>query len=175
MKSPYFAVHVRDQTSVQNFDVPLRNRIIFWSAAEIITRTTLIADDKSRRQRRIWVLRRCQGGSSWRNKAAFCFSSKSLLSLIRKKKHFNASPELVCNLIRFFFLKMQLFFWEDLCLYVVCKEWYRKHSSFCFNSSQWSDSHAAFVMASLTGRTALYPIQNRPSFLLPWPVVTFLH
>lgn len=43
-------------------------------------------------------------------------------------------------------------------------------ASLCFDSFQWSDSHAAFVMAkyaALTDRTVLYPIQNRPPFLLP--------
>lgn len=58
----------------------------FWSAVEIIMRTTLIADDKSQSQRRIWLVQGCQG-SSWRNKAAFCFCSKAFcLRFIEKKK-----------------------------------------------------------------------------------------
>ncbi len=73
------------QTSVQTLEFLWETGSWWsWSAAAIIMRTTLIADDKSRCQWRIWVLQRCQG-SSWRNKAAFCFCSKAFCLWLEKK------------------------------------------------------------------------------------------
>lgn len=105
------------RNNCSNFEVPLRNWIIFWSAAEIIMRTTLIADDKSWSQWRIWGLQCCQG-SSWRNKAAFCFCSKAFCLWFFFKNHFNAPLELVCNPITN--LKMQLFWECGRCVSLCC-------------------------------------------------------
>lgn len=132
-------------------------------------------------------------GEQLEKQSSILFLLKSLLSPIRKKKHFNAPSELVCNLI--INLKKKCSYFENVKDLSLCCMWrmgesctenktprgvtlWSSEASCCFDSFQRSDSHAAFVMAKyaeLTDRTGLYPIPNRPSFLLPWPVVTFQH
>lgn len=62
-------------------------------------------------------------GAAGETKQHSVSAQKPSVSDQKKNKHFNAPPELVCNLITFFFLKCSYFEnVEDLRLYVVCKE-----------------------------------------------------
>lgn len=115
--------------------------------------------------------------------SSILFLLKSLLSLIKQKK----KNTLMLHQ-NWFVIWSQTFKNADIFekyrgfapLYVKNGwELYKKPNTLqCHTCFHWSDSHAAFVMAkyaALTNRTELYPIRNRPSFLLPWPVVTFQH
>lgn len=159
----------------------------FWSAAEIIMRTTLIADDKSQSQRRIWLVQSCQG-SSWRNKAAFCFSSKAFCLRFKEKKKLTLILHQNWSVIRSQIKlkkKMQLFWecWRFVTLLVrkdrKCKtlQWHIVEQRGL--SLLWRPSVVRFTRSICNGQVCraqrLYPIQNRPPFLLPWPVVTFQH
>lgn len=129
----------------------------FWSAVEIIMRTTLIADDKSQSQRRIWLVQSCQG-SSWRNKAAFCFGSKAFCLRFKEKKKLTLILHQNWSVIRSQIKpKKNYLRMCRICtfaLYVKTENakpcsgtLWSSEASLCFEGPQWSDSHAAFVMA----------------------------